>query len=186
MVLQRQGYKNGPRDSRHRIEHIELLHPSDLHRFKELGVIASMQPLHCTRPEVNHFEAWLEFIGKERYAYGFPWQDLRGGWGKTCFWQRLAVVSMNPFLGFDAALNRQPWAMWLKSQAQSLHDTLAAYTCDAAYGEFQENQKGQLKEGMWADVVLLSENIFAVSRCDIKDLEAHLTICDGEIVYEKV
>lgn len=175
---------NGKRDSRHRIEHIEFLHPQDLPRFAELGVLASMQPYHCSRPETGYLLPYLDCLPESRYQDCFPWQSLRQSGARLSFGSDWPVVSMNPFCGFDAAVNRQPWRPGLAREAQSLEHTLLAYGRDAAYAEFAEREKGQLKEGMLADMLLLSEAIFAIPHTELKNLRALLTVCDGEIVYE--
>ncbi len=175
---------NGPRDSRHRVEHIELLHPADQNRFAELGVVASMQPYHCTRPETGYLPSWLRFIPEARFNDAFPWETLRSAGAQLTFGSDWPVVSMNPFLGMDAAVNRLPWREGLPNQAQTLEATLAAYTRNAAYTEFMEHEKGQLREGMLADMVLLSEDIFGVPREAMGKLSAVLTVCGGEIVYQ--
>ena len=177
--------RNGKRDSRHRIEHIEFLHPDDLNRFNKLGVIASMQPYHCTRPEVNYLMPYLDYIPGTRYKDCFRWQGLRESGAQLVFGSDWPVVSMNPFLGIDAAVNRKPWKEDLAIEAQSIEDTLNAYTKDAAYAEFSESEKGQLKKGMFADIILLAEDLFAMSNENLKDLQADLTMCDGKIVFER-
>jgi predicted amidohydrolase YtcJ len=176
---------NGPRDSRHRIEHIELLHPDDLPRFGELGVIASMQPYHCTRPEVDYLTPYLDCIPKARYQDAFPWQSLRAAGAKLCFGSDWPVVSMNPFLGFDAAINRSPWRDDLPSQAQSRLDTLHSYTHEAAYAEFAEHDKGQLKAGMLADLVLLSADLLTTPASAIATVQAELTLVGGKVCFRR-
>ena len=133
---------NGVRDSRHRIEHVELLDPNDVRRFGDLGVIASMQPYHCTRPEAGYLSSWLKFVPESRYRDSFPWQTLRQAGAHLSFGSDWPVVTLNPFVGWDAAVNRQPWLEDLPSEAQTLEATLAAYTRDAAYTEFREREKG--------------------------------------------
>ena len=176
---------NGKRDSRHRIEHIEFLHPDDLPRFKELGVIASMQPYHCSRPEKNYLLPYLDCLPQNRYQDCMPWESLRQSGTHLAFGSDWPVVSMNPFYGFAWAVNREPWLTGLPHEAQTLANTLLAYTKNAAYTEFAELQKGQLKEGMLADMVLLSEDIFAIPSTELENLSADLTLCDGEIVFER-
>ncbi len=173
---------NGRRDSRHRIEHIELLHPADLPRFCELGVVASMQPLHETVSVPG--QLWAKQVGERRWGCGFPWQTLRASGAPLVFGSDWPIVSQNPYLGLQAALTRQPWAPGLPEQKQSLADALAAYTRDAAYAEFQEGVKGQLRRGMLADLVLLADNIETMPREAIKGLSAALTMVGGRIVYE--
>lgn len=173
---------NGRRDSRHRVEHIELLHPTDLPRFRQLGVVASMQPLHATLSPPGTL--WAKNVGEERWGWGFPWQTLRETGAHLSFGSDWPVVTQNPYLGIHAALSRQPWAPGLPGQAQSLAATLAGYTRDGAYTEFQEGVKGQLRRGMYADLVLLDRDIEATPLEEIKAMDAALTICGGQIVYE--
>lgn len=176
---------NGKRDSRHRIEHIELLHPDDRGRFAALGVVASMQPYHCTRPELGYLPSWLRYVPEGRFDDSFAWRTLRDTGAHLTFGSDWPVVSMNPFLGFDAAVNRQPWGPGRPRQAQSLEETLAAYTRDGAYTEFAENDKGQLKAGMFADMVLLNEDVTTLPTEELERLEATLTICDGKVVFQR-
>jgi predicted amidohydrolase YtcJ len=173
---------NGRRDSRHRIEHIEVLHPDDLPRFKELGVIASMQPLHAAISTPG--QLWAQRVGVERWARSFPWQTLRNSGAHLVFGSDWPVVTQNPFLGIHAALSRQPWADGQPIETQTLEATLVAYTRDAAYVEFQEGVKGQLRAGMLADLALLSGDIQATPIEQLKDLTVALTVCDGRIVHE--
>jgi predicted amidohydrolase YtcJ len=173
---------NGRRDSRHRIEHIEVLHMDDLPRFKNLGVIASMQPLHAAISTPG--QIWAARVGTERWARSFPWQTLRESGARLVFGSDWPVVTQNPYLGIHAALARQPWAAGHPRQAQSLEDTLAAYTRDAAYAEFQEGRKGQLCVGMLADLTLLSADIEATPVDAVQHMSAALTVCGGRVVYE--
>jgi predicted amidohydrolase YtcJ len=174
---------HGPRDRRHRIEHIELIHPSDLARFAELGVIASMQPLHVPM-EVHGEDIWPRRVGEARWRYSFAWRDLRQSGARLIFGSDWPVVTQNPFRGFAAALNRPPWTPDLPDQRQSLIETIDSYTHHAAYAEFQEHQKGMLRRGFLADMVLLSEDLFAMPPQEIGRVHPLLTICNGRIVYQ--
>jgi len=176
--------ENGARDSRHRIEHIELLHPDDLPRFSELGVIASMQPLHAPSKDVWPALVWPECVPQSRWGDAFPWQDIRDTGVRLVFGSDWAVASQDPWWGLQTALTRQSMAPGLPNQRQSLENALASYTRDAAYAEFQEDVKGQLKEGMLADLVLLSEDLESLPVEEIRDIRPTLTMCDGVITYE--
>ncbi len=176
-------YTNGRRDSRHRIEHIEVIHPADLPRFKQLGVIASMQPLHAP-PSVNDGDIWQFRVGESRWPLSFAWTDIRNAGAKLVFGSDWPVVSQNPLLGIHNTLNRKPWADGMPHHHQALADTLNSYTRDAAYAEFQENVKGQLKVGYLADMVLLSEDIFKLAPEQIKDVHPLMTMMAGRITYE--
>jgi predicted amidohydrolase YtcJ len=174
---------NGKRDSRHRVEHIEVIHPEDVKRFAALGVIASMQPLHAPLRS-DEADPWLWRAGRARWPYSFAWATLRQAGARLVFGSDWNVVSHNPLLGIYAALNRLPWAEGLPDQRQSLADTLLSYTHQAAYAEFQEHQKGQIKPGYLADMVLLSKNLFSIPPEQIKDVLPRMTIMDGRIVFE--
>jgi predicted amidohydrolase YtcJ len=177
---------NGPRDNRHRIEHIELLHPADLPRFRELGVVASMQPLHATRPERNYFLYWAEVVGRRRWRDAFPTRELHAAGAPLVFGSDWPIVSMNPFRGLEAAANRQPWAEGLPGQALPLADVLTAYTRTPAWVEFQEEAKGQLRPGMLADLVLLDRDLFRLEGEALATARPVLTVCDGRVVHDRV
>jgi len=181
---------NGPRDSRHRVEHIEVIHPDDMPRFQQLGVIASMQPLHAP-PDAGPADVWPARAGRERWPLSFAWRDLRHAGARLAFGSDWPVVTFDPMLGVYAALNRRPWAPGHPEQKQTLEETLAGYTRDAAYAEFMEAEKGQLRTGMLADLVLLNANLEATPPESIADpatlqskVKPVLTMVEGRIVYE--
>ena len=175
--------QNGRRDSRHRVEHIELIHPQDLPRFKELGVIASMQPLHSPM-QVDDHDIWPMRVGRERWPLSFAWQTIREAGATLVFGSDWPVVTQNAMRGVSNAVNRLPWEEGMPYQRQTLTDTLLAYTRDAAYAEFQEHQKGQIKTGYLADLVLLPLDIFAVPTETIAGINPLLTMMDGRVVFE--
>lgn len=175
--------ENGKRDSRHRVEHIELIDPDDLHRFNELGVLASMQPLHCAM-QVDDSDIWPTRVGPGRWPLSFAWQSLREAGATLVFGSDWPVVTHDPFRGISNAVNRSPWAEGMPEQRQTLEDTLIAYTRDAAYAEFQDHQKGQIREGYLADLVMLTKDIFEIPSEEIGALKPALTMMDGRIVHE--
>lgn len=174
---------NGVRDSRHRVEHIELLHPDDLPRFAELGVIASMQPLHSPL-QVDENDVWPNRLTQDRWGHSFPWRTLRDAGARLAFGSDWPVVSQDPWLGIHAALNRRPWLPGQPDESQTLEETIAGYTVDAAYTEFQEHEKGMIRTGYLADLVLLSDDLFAAPAETIHEVRPVLTVCDGRIVFE--
>jgi predicted amidohydrolase YtcJ len=175
--------QNGRRYSRHRVEHIELIHPQDLPRFQELGVLASMQPLHSPM-QVDENDIWPVRVGRARWPLSFAWQTLREAGATLVFGSDWPVVTQNPLRGISNAVNRLPWEEGMPHQRQSLTDTLIAYTRDAAYAEFQEDRKGQIKAGYLADVVLLPRDIFSIPTDEIAGLQPVLTMADGRVVHE--
>ncbi|HEX9090730.1 MAG TPA: amidohydrolase family protein, partial [Anaerolineales bacterium] len=175
---------NGKRDSRHRIEHIEVIHPEDLPRFRKLDVIASMQPLHSP-PSVDDGDIWQFRVGESRWPFSFAWADIRKAGARLVFGSDWPVVSQNPMLGIHNTLNRKPWAAGLPHHHQDLADTLLSYTREAAFAEFQESVKGQLKAGYLADLVLLSEDIFAIPPEQMKNVHPLMTMMGGQITFEE-
>ena len=174
---------NGKRDSRHRVEHIEVIHPDDMPRFKQLDVIASMQPIHSPMSGQDA-DVWLARTGPQRWPLSFAWRDLKNAGARLVFGSDWTVAPFNPMLGLYAALNRQKWEPDNPDQHLTLEEAIYGYTRDAAYAEFQEHQKGQLKEGYLADLVLLSEDIFQTPPEEILNVEPLLTMVDGKVVYE--
>jgi hypothetical protein len=174
-------HKNGPRDSRHRIEHIELVHVSDLPRFKQLGVIASMQPLHLPGTE-DHL--WRLRAGKGRSHRSFAWQSLREAGVRLVFGSDWPIVQPGLLPALQTALSRKTWQPGDPEQRQSLEDVIEAYTHQAAYAEFEEHRKGQLRPGFLADIVLLSTDLESISPVDYGSVNVVMTICDGRIVYQ--
>jgi predicted amidohydrolase YtcJ len=176
---------NGRRDSRHRIEHIELIHPDDLPRFAELGVIASMQPVHCPIT-VDAGDIWLQRPGPARWRDSFAWRTLRNAGARQAFGSDWPVAPMVPFLGFWYGLARQPWQPDDPVQRLTLEELIAGYTRDAAYAEFQEHVKGMVRVGLLADLVLLDIDIFAAPASEIARVKPLLTMVDGRAVYREV
>jgi predicted amidohydrolase YtcJ len=177
--------KNGrARDRRHRIEHIELIHPDDLPRFAQLGVTAAMQPLHSPRPHLDG-DVWPSRVGAERWPRSFAWRSLRQAGARLVLGSDWPVVSPSPLAGIAAALNRQPWGNEGEAHFRlTLAEIIASYTREAAFAEFQEEQKGQIKAGLLADLVLLSANIWELPPEAIGEVTPLLTICHGRVVYE--
>ncbi len=175
---------NGPRDSRHRVEHIETLHPADLPRFAQLGVIASMQPLHS--PVTRHdAEIWPVRAGERRWPLSFAWQTIRETGAHLTFGSDWPVVTLDPMRSFYAALNREPWVDGHPQQRQTLVQTIAGYTRDGAYAEFMENEKGLIGPGRLADLVLFDGDLFATPAAEIAEVRPQMTICNGRIVWQK-
>lgn len=174
---------NGKRDSRHRVEHIEVIHPDDMPRFKQLGVIASMQLLHSPLT-AQDADVWLARTGPQRWPMSFAWRNIKNAGATLAYGSDWTVAPFNPMLGLYTALNRSKWESGNPDQRLTIEEVLAGYTRDAAYAEFQENSKGQLKEGYLADIVLLSEDIFKTAPEDIAKVTPLLTMVDGKVVHE--
>jgi len=175
---------NGMRDSRHRIEHVELIHPADIKRFAELGVIASMQPPHPPGCMGFPLEPTLSKIGRKRWEYAYAWRTLRNAGARLCLASDWPVSPVPPLLGIHAAVNRTKWADDLPDQAMTLDEAIEGYTYDGAYAGFVEDKLGFIGTGRLADLVMLDGDIEGVDPQAINSLKVAMTVCDGQVVYE--
>ena len=101
-------------------------------------------------------------MGRQRWRDAFPWRDVHGIGAPLTFGSDWPIVTMDPYRGLEALVTRQPWAEGLPNQALDLTTALEGYTRVPAYVEFQEHEKGQLAEGMLANLVLLDADLFAL------------------------
>ncbi len=170
---------NGRRDSRHRIEHIEVIHPDDIARFAELGVIASMQPPHPPGAMGLPLEPTVSKIGRNRWRYSYAWRTLKEAGAHIPFASDWPVSPISPVLGIEAAVNRKPWGPEDIDHAFTLDEAIAAYTVEGAYAEFAEDRKGRIKPGYLADLVFLTGDIDAVPSTDIHGLAIAGTLIGG-------
>jgi len=175
---------NGKRDSRHRIEHIEVCQPEDMPRFKELGVIASMQTSHAPFSAEEN-DTGARRMGKERWPLSFPWRSLKQAGAVLTLGSDWYVMPFDPMINTYVALNRKKLAPDMPDQRLTLAECIIGYTRDAAYVEFKENEKGQIKEGYLADLVLFSHDLFDVKPEDILSAKPVMTMIDGRIVFEE-
>ena len=173
-------------DRRLRIEHAQVLSDSDIPRFAELGVIASMQPTHCTSDMY-----WAESrLGTKRILGAYAWQRLLKNGAMICNGSDAPVESNNPLWGFYAAITRQdhqgyPEGGWHPDQKMSAMEALRAFTINAAYASFDEREKGSIEKGKFADLVVLDHDITTVDPKEILNTSVLLTIVGGKILYRK-
>jgi len=180
---------NGPRDRRHRLEHIETIDAADIPRFGSLGVVASMQPYHAD-PEPAQLDSYQSMIGPERASRGWPWNSIRHAGGRLAFGSDWPIVSFDPFLGINSAVNRttrdgRPPGGWLPHERLSLAEALAGYTSGSAWAAHSDAVKGTLEPGMLADVVILDRDLFAGSPSEIMAASVQTTILGGQVAYDK-
>lgn len=178
---------NGARDRRFRIEHAQHLRPEDCKRFKELGVIASMQPYH-----IIDDGRWAEGrIGPERCATSYANRSLLDAGAVLAFGSDWPVAPLSPLLGIDAAVNRRTLDGkhpdgWFPQQKISVEEALRAYTWGSAYAAHQEKDRGTLAPGYLADFVVLSRDILDPKERDhIGETQVLMTVIGGKVVYEK-
>ncbi len=174
---------NGKRDSRHRVEHIEVYHPDDLPRFKQLDVLPSMQTSHAPF-NMKEGDVWPARVGGQRWPLSFAWRDIKNAGNNIAFGSDWPVAPYDPMINLHVGMNREKWNPDDPDQTLSLEEVIIGYTRDAAYAEFKENEKGQLKEGYLADMVLFSHDLFSLKKEDILTAKPVMTIVDGKVVFE--
>ncbi|PEK98869.1 amidohydrolase [Bacillus sp. AFS017336] len=176
---------NGKRDSRHSVEHVEVIHPNDIPRFKELGVTASMQPDHFAMSERG---VYTNRIGLEREKKVFAIRTLQKSGANLAFGTDFPIDSLNPLLQIYRAVTRVDSSgktVWHPHERITLADALKAYTSGSAYGTFREHELGTLEVGKLADIIVLERNLFEIPEEEIPDTKIELTIVDGNIVFER-
>jgi len=174
---------NGARDSRHRVEHIEVIHPDDISRFQQLGVIASMQPAHAPGVMGLTLEPTISMIGRARWPYSYAWRTLKDAGAHIPFASDWPVSPIDPMYSIQAALTRKPWAETDPDQRFTLSEALAAYTAEGAYAEFKDDRKGMIRKGYFADFTLLSADIETVPAEQIAKVKPLRVICGGRTSF---
>lgn len=171
---------------RHRIEHVQILHPDDAPRLAQLNVVASMQPIHAP----SDMQAADRFWG-ERSALAYAWRTQLKHGAPLAFGSDAPVESPNPFLGLHAAVTRRrsdgsPSAEgWYPEQKLTLTEAISAYTVGAAYAANAEHRIGKLAENYLADLIVLDEDIFSINPDDLLTMESSATMVGGEWTWQK-
>ncbi len=184
-LYQRVEEKNGPRDRRFRMEHAQHLAASDIPRFAQLDVIASMQPYHA----IDDGRWAQKRLGAVRIHDSYVFRSLLDAGATLAFGSDWPVAPIDPILGIYAAVtrrtldNRNP-SGWIPEQKISVKEAVHAYTMGSAYAQFDENIKGSLEVGKLADLAVLSRDIFHIDPVEIQNTQVELTICDGRVVYD--
>jgi predicted amidohydrolase YtcJ len=173
---------HGPRDARHQLVHVELVHPDDLRRFSDLGVIACMQPRHAA-PDV--VDVWREAVGTARASLPFPWRSLAEHGAVLALSSDWNVAQMEPLIGIYSALTRADLdggGAWTTDQTLDLRAAIHGYTMGSAFANFAEADRGSVTSGKAADLIVLSRDLFVLEPAQILDTRVDLTIVDGRIV----
>jgi predicted amidohydrolase YtcJ len=169
---------------RWRVEHAQHLHPDDIPRFFKLGVIASMQGIHCTSDG-----PWVvKRLGEKRSKEGaYAWRKLIDSGAVVSNGTDTPVEDVDPIQGFFALVTRRMknGKTFYPEQRMTRQEALRAYTLNAAYAAFEESTKGSLTPGKLADIVVLSRDILTVPEDEILKTEVLVTIVGGNVVYEK-
>jgi predicted amidohydrolase YtcJ len=169
---------------RNRIEHAQVVDPRDIPRFAKLGVIASMQPIHCT----SDAPMVIPRLGEKRAEQGaYVWQSLMKSGAHVNSGTDAPVEDVNPIPNFYAAVTRRSkdGRTFFPSQKMSRMEALRSYTVENAYAAFEENVKGTLKTGMLGDITVLSKDILTIPDDEILKTDVDYTIVGGKIAYKR-
>ncbi|MBN1272189.1 MAG: amidohydrolase [Candidatus Aminicenantes bacterium] len=178
--------RNGRKNRRWRVEHAQHLQPREMERIAGLELVASVQPFHLS-DDGNWAAAKL---GPERCRQAYPFRSLLDQGVVLVCGSDWPVVPLEPLKGIFTAVTRKTSdgknrGGWIPEQKISLEDAFLGYTRRAAYAEFSEAKKGVLAEGLPADIVVLSRDVFSQAPEDLDKTEVVLTVFNGEVVYSK-
>ena len=190
MVLdayERAALVNGTTGRRHRVEHAQLIHPDDIRRFGQLGVVASMQQTHATT-DMRFAETR---VGTERSKTAYAWRSLIDGGAMLAFGTDWSVEPLDPMRGVFSSATRtniqrmEPKTGWFPEQKLTIWESIYYYTYGSAYGEHLENVKGSLAPGRLADMVVMDRDLFTVPVEQILAAKVDYTVVGGEIVWDR-
>lgn len=178
---------NGRRDARHHIAHLQLVHPEDMPRFRQLGIIANFQPYWCQRDE---YVAKLTEpkLGPERSKRLYPIRSMVKTGAMIAAGSDWPVSSMNPLDAIQVAVTRrdlesETGESWLPDEVVDLPTILAAYTINGAYVNGQETDTGSIEAGKAADLIVIDRNLFAIPPHEIHKCRVLLTLVAGKEVF---
>jgi predicted amidohydrolase YtcJ len=173
------------RDMRHRVEHAQVVAPSDFARFRDLGVLASMQPSHAISDK-----RWApDRLGEYRSLGAYSWHTFEAYGVHVPFGTDWPIEPINPYLGLFAAVTRestelQPAGGWLPQERLDIAEAIRCYTAESAYASFEEKEKGQIAPGMLADLTVHTRDLLTIKPEEILQTETAITIFDGRVVYQ--
>lgn len=171
------------KEERHRIEHAQIVDPTDRARFKNSEIIASMQPTHATSDM-----PWAPArLGNDRLAGAYSWKSLMQGGVRLAFGSDFPVEDPSVLAGLWSATTRQNWNAepltgWLPNERLSIDEALDAFTLGAHYASFTENEAGRIAVGQRGDLVILDGD---VKKDDLRKLRVTHTIVNGVVAYQR-
>jgi predicted amidohydrolase YtcJ len=171
---------------RHRIEHVQIIHPDDVQRLGRLGIIASMQPIHATSDMLMAEKYWG---GRVDLAYS--WRTQLDAGASLAFGSDAPVEAPNPFLGLHAAVTRRradgyPGIQgWHPEQRLTMREALDGYTLGAAYAAGLDDRLGRLSPGHYADLIVLEKDPFTCQPEDLLQMQSAGTMVGGEWLWQE-
>ncbi|HVR42220.1 MAG TPA: amidohydrolase [Thermoanaerobaculia bacterium] len=169
---------------RFRIEHLQVVAPSDFARVARMGVIGSVQPTHATSDM-----PWAEArLASERVKGAYAWRTVLDAGGRLALGSDFPVEEVSPLLGIHAAVTRQdldghPPGGWFPDQRLSVREAIRGFTLDAAYAAFEEERRGSIEEGKFADLTILQADGRAPAPRQISSSRVRYTIVNGRVVH---
>jgi hypothetical protein len=168
---------------RHRIEHVQVIHPKDHSKLAELGIVASMQPIHASSDMDSADKYW-----GERAKLSYAWKTQLTTGATLAFGSDSPVESPNPFWGLYAAVSRKKILApspksWREEQCLTIDEAIRAYTVGPAFAGYQESDLGQLKPGFFADLIVLDQNPYLCDVERLKNLLPVKTMVNGKWVW---
>ncbi len=184
-------FKNVPpqerkvKEPRWRVEHAQIVHPDDIPRFAQLGVLPSMQPSHA----ISDLHFAVSRLGLKRLEGAYAWQSFLKSGSIIPGGSDAPVERGEPMIEFYAAVARKDMKGfsgegWHPEQAVSREQALKMFTLWAAYGAFEEKVRGSIEEGKLADLTVLSQDIMKIPEAEILKTSCVMTVINGEVVYE--
>jgi predicted amidohydrolase YtcJ len=179
---------NGWHDHRHHIAHIQVIHPFDIGRFRDLGVAANMQPLWAAA-DGQMRDLTIPFLGEIRSQWQYPFSSLRASGAVLAAGSDWPVSSPDPLRGIHVAVNRMlpgnghPGEPFLPGERLAIGDAVAAYTIGSAWVSHLDHQAGSIETGKYADLIVLNRNPFAGEPDAIADTRVEMTFVQGALVH---
>ncbi|QUT04331.1 amidohydrolase [Sphingobium phenoxybenzoativorans] len=173
-------------DRRWRVEHAQIIDPTDLPRFAQNGTIASMQPVH----EASDWRMAMARMGEARLKGAYAWRTMLNAHVPLAFGSDVPVESSNPFPGISVAMTREdakgePAGGWMPEQRLTLEEAMAAFTRGGAYAGFAEDRFGTLAPGEQADFLIIDRDISTTRPAEIRNIQVIETWIGGKRVYVK-
>lgn len=171
---------------RFRVEHLQVVAPSDFPRLAQHGIIASMQPTHATSDM-----GWAEDrLGPERIKGAYAWRTVIQSGARIALGSDFPVEDVNPFFGIYSAVTRQdqrgnPPGGWYPDQKLTLPEAIRGFTSDAAYAAFEESSRGTIESGKLADLTIVKGDLYAAPASSLFATKVRYTVVGGEVVYEE-
>ena len=188
-ALEHAQMKNGRRDSRHLITHLQLVEPEDIKRFKQLGVIAVPQPFWF-KIDDYYAELALPYLGKERAAKQYPMQSfIDAGVIMASASDFPVTIPFDPLIAIQIGITRldivetTEEVLWSEERT-SLEDLITSFTYNGAYANFLENETGSIEVGKQADIIVLNQNLFEIPAKEIAKAKVLLTLVNGNEVFK--